>query len=163
MSPESPAFTVAAVDVSVVRPLRHLYLRPDQPVAAVAYKSDDCETCHHVAARDAEGTVIGVGTSHYADRVAGQPPFGHPGLRIRGMAVTDAWRSKGVGAALIAAMLEAGAEAGMVEAWANARTASLSFYRRHGFSEVSQVFELPTIGEHVVVAVSLAKWAKKAT
>ncbi len=36
----APTFTIAEVDVEVVRPLRHKYLRPDQPEAAVEYVSD---------------------------------------------------------------------------------------------------------------------------
>ncbi len=159
---ESPAFTVAEVDVEAVRPMRHRHLRPDQPVDAVAYKSDDCETCRHFAATDAEGKLIGVGTSHHADRVAGQPPFGTPGARVRGMAVEDAWRGKGVGGALINAMVDAAVEQGMVEVWANARTANRGLYTRAGFEEVSQAFELPGMGECVVVAIGLAKRVKKA-
>ena len=159
---EGPGFTVAEVDVEVVRPLRHRHLRPDQPESAVAYQSDDCETCRHFAARDVDGTVIGVGTSHHGDRVAGQPPFGSPGVRIRGVAVEDEWRGKGVAIAIIEAMLDAAVEEGMVEVWANARTALRSFYTRVGFAEVSQEFDLPTLGEHVVVSMNLTKWAKKA-
>ena len=161
-SPDAPAFSVVEVDVEAVRPMRHRHLRPDQPEDAVEYKSDDCETCRHFAAYDGEGNLIGVGTSHHADRVAGQPPFGSPGLRIRGMAVEDDWRGKGVGSALIHAMVDAAVEEGMVEAWANARTAARTLYARAGFKEVSQEFDLPTIGEHVVVAMSLAKRVKKA-
>ncbi len=159
---DAPAFSVKEVEVEAVRPLRHRHLRPDQPTDAVEYKSDDCPTCRHFAAYDAEGILIGVGTSHHADRVAGQPPFGSPGLRIRGMAVEDDWRGKGVGTALLDAMVEAGVEEGMVEAWANARTAARNLYARAGFKEVSQEFDMPSIGEHVVVAMSLVKRVKKA-
>ena len=164
MSDEVPAppFTVAEVDVEVVRPLRHRHLRPDQPEDAVAYQSDDCPTCRHFAATDAEGVIIGVSTSHHADRVAGQAPFGTPGLRIRGMAVEDTWRGKGVGAALIEAMVDAGVEEGLAEVWANARTAARGLYTRAGFKEVSQEFDLPTIGEHIVVAMNISKRVKKA-
>lgn len=159
---EGGDITVEEVPVDVVRPLRHRHLRPDQSEDAVEYKSDDCETCRHFAVRDADGAIIGVGTSHHADRVAGQAPFGTPGVRIRGMAVEDDWRGQGVGAALIGAMVGAAVAEGMVEMWANARTNVRQFYTRNGFKEVSQAFELPHIGEHVVVAMSLAKRVKRA-
>jgi N-acetylglutamate synthase-like GNAT family acetyltransferase len=158
----APGFTIAEADADLVRPLRHRYLRPDQPLGAVAYKSDECPTCRHFAATDTAGAVIGVGTMHFADRVAGQPPFGAPGMRIRGMAVEDDWRGKGVGAGLVARMLEIALEAGIVEVWANARTANRGFYARNGFTEVSGEFELPTMGEHVVVALGVEKAAKRA-
>jgi GNAT superfamily N-acetyltransferase len=150
-----PAFTIEVADADTVRPLRHKHLRPDQPMDKVKYMSDECVTCRHFAARDSAGVIVGVGSLHFNDRVAGQPPFGVPGMRIRGMAVEDEWRGKGVGAGLIGAMLEVGREAGIVEAWANARTKNRGFYVRNGFSEVSHEFEIPTIGEHVVVALSL--------
>lgn len=160
--PATPAFTIEEVDVEVVRPLRHRHLRPDQPRDAVAYESDTCETCRHFAARDAEGKVIGVATLHFQDRVAGLPPFGSPGMRMRGMAVEDDWRGKGVGAGLVARMLDFALAAGIAEAWANARTGNRRFYLKNGFREVSSAFELPSIGEHIVVARSLQKAAKKA-
>jgi len=156
------AFTVAEVAVEVVRPLRHRYLRPDQPEDSVEYQSDDCATCRHFAAHDSEGNLIGVSTSHHANRVAGHPPYGSPGLRIRCIAVEDDSRGKGVGIALIEALPDAAVEEGIDEAWANARTSVRAFYQRAGFAEVSQEFDLPTIGAHVVVAMSLAKRAKKA-
>ena len=161
-APATPGFTIEEVDVEVVRPMRHRHLRPDHPEDAVTYQSDTCETCRHYAARDADGHVIGVGTLHFQDRVAGQPPFGSPGMRLRGMAVEDAWRGKGVGAGLIVRMIEHGVESGMAEAWANARTANRRFYLRSGFREVSSEFEIPSMGAHVVVALSLAKATKKA-
>ncbi len=36
----APTFTIDEVDADVVRPLRHKYLRPDQPEDAVEYASD---------------------------------------------------------------------------------------------------------------------------
>jgi N-acetylglutamate synthase-like GNAT family acetyltransferase len=157
-----PAFTIEEVGVDVVRPVRHRHLRPNQPADAVSYQSDTCETCRHFAARDTSGAVIGVGSLNLEDRVAGQPPFNKPGMRLRGMAVEDAWRGKGVGAGLVGRMIEVGVESGIVEVWANARTANRRFYLKNGFKEVSSPFEIPGIGEHVVVALSLGKAVKKA-
>ncbi len=157
----TPAFTIQQVDVEDVRPLRHKHLRPDQPEDAVCYQSDAEETCCHFAARDAQGNVIGTGSLNREDRVAGQPPFGTPGMRIRGITVDDAWRGKGVGTAMIAHLLEYGRAQGIAEAWGNARTENLRFYVRNGFREVSGSFEIPTIGDHVVVALSLLPKGRK--
>ncbi len=158
---ETP-FTIEEVDVDVVLPLRHKHLRPDQPPDAVVYGSDDCETCRHFAARDAEGRVIGTGTLRQENRVAGQPPFTEPGMRIRGLTVEDDWRGRGVGAAIVARILEHGREHEMAEAWGNARTENLRFFLKNGFKEVSASFEIPTIGGHVVVALSLRARGRKA-
>ncbi len=160
---EAPAaFSIDEVGVEVIRPLRHKYLRPDQPEDAVCYQTDGQETCRHFAAKDAEGQVIASGTLNLEDRVAGQPPFGTPGMRIRGIAVEDDWRGKGVGAAMVGHLLEEGRASGVAEAWGNARTENLRFYAKNGFAEVSGAFEIPTIGEHVVVALSLLPKGRKA-
>lgn len=149
---EDPGFKVVEVDVEVVRPLRRKYLRPHRPPEEVAYESDDDPTARHMAAKDARGRVVGIGSLHMEDRVAGQEPFRSPGMRLRGFAVEDVWRGRGVGVALVEAALAVGRAAGAAEAWGNARTRNLNFYTRAGFSEVSSEFELPGMGPHVVVA-----------
>lgn len=148
---EDPQFEIEAVDVEVVRPLRRKLLRPDQAAEAVEYASDVKESARHFAAKDAEGRVIGVGSLHFEDRVAGLEPFGAPGMRIRGMAVEDDWRGKGVGAGLLERMLDVARAAGIQEAWANARAQNLGFYERSGFRPMSSEFEIPGIGPHVVM------------
>ena len=154
-------WTVHAVPVDEVRALRLKYLRPGGSDDDVVYKTDDDPTAQHFAAKDEDGNVVGVGSMHVENRVAGVAPYGVPGMRIRGMAVEETWRGRGVGADIIRAMVRAGCEAGMTEAWANARTANLGFYQRTRFKPVSSAFEIPRIGEHVVMARSLEKEAKK--
>ncbi len=62
----------------------------------------------------------------------------------------------------MAKILEYGRENAMAEAWGNARTQNLGFYKKNGFKEVSGEFEIPTIGEHIVVALSLEPKGRKA-
>ena len=123
--------------------MRARLLRPGQPEESVVYKSDADESARHFAAKDADGNVVGVGSLHFEDRRAGVEPFGSPGMRIRGMAVEDSWRGKGVGAGLLEAMLEVGTGAGIQEAWANARSKNLGFYERSGFRAMSSEFDIP--------------------
>lgn len=153
-------WTVHEVDVEVVRPLRLKYLRPGADAADVEYRTDEDGSARHFAARDEHGTVVGVGSMHFENRVAGVAPYLNPGMRLRGMAVEDDWRGRGVGADLIRAMVRVGCDAGMQEVWANARTANLGFYQRTRFKPVSSAFEIPQIGEHVVMARSLVKEAR---
>jgi N-acetylglutamate synthase-like GNAT family acetyltransferase len=151
------SFRIDEVSVETVRPLRQRLLRPDQPEDAVSYRSDEDHTARHFAAHDEGGRVVGIGSLHFENRVAGRGPFGEPGMRIRGMAVDDEWRGCGVGKGLLERMLAAGREAGVMEAWANARTATLGFYRRSGFHAMSSEFEIPDIGPHIVMACSLVE------
>jgi GNAT superfamily N-acetyltransferase len=149
---EVPEFRVVEVDAAAVRPLRRKHLAPTGALEEVTYRSDANPTARHFAAMDENDRIVGIGSLHMEDRVAGQEPFGSPGMRLRAFAVEDDWRGRGVGVALVEAALEVGREAGVVEVWGNARTGNLEFYARTGFSEVSSEFELPGLGPHVVVA-----------
>lgn len=164
MSPSASDWNVDPVDAEAVRPLRLAYLRPGQAPEAVAYKSDEDPSAAHFAVRNADGDLIAIGSLHAENRVAGQPPHRHPGIRIRGMATHEDRRSQGLGSAVCQRMIEEARERGALEVWANARTNVRPFYARLGFTVVSAPFTIPTIGEHVVMALPLkAQAAPKAT
>ncbi|MEL7485119.1 MAG: GNAT family N-acetyltransferase, partial [Planctomycetota bacterium] len=77
---------------------------------------------------------------------------GRDGVRIRGMATLPEHRGLGYGRSLIErGLAEIAAGKGDV-AWCNARTTASEYYQRVGFSVASEVFELPDIGPHVVMA-----------
>jgi N-acetylglutamate synthase-like GNAT family acetyltransferase len=149
------SYEIGEATAEEVRPLRSRYLRPDHPDEAVVYKSDIDETARHFAARDAEGRILAVASLCVMDRVAGIPPFGHPGMRMRGLAVEDDSRGKGIGAAMVAHLLEIAREAGVAEAWATAPTRNLPFFRKHKFRPMSSEFEVAGFGMHRVVARNL--------
>ena len=152
---QQDSFTISECDVEAVRPLRMAKLHPDKAAEASVYKSDEDPTARHFCAMDADGEVIGIGSLQQVDRVAGQGPFVSPGLRLRGLAVIDSWRGKGIGAALVAHMVEVGVAAGCAEAWANARRRNLRFFERNQFQLMSAEFEITGVGPHVVVARKL--------
>ena len=76
----------------------------------------------HAVALDARGNPIGT---------ARLLPDG----RIGRMAVLEDWRGKGVGAALLHAMLERARSRSMARAFLHAQVQAAGFYRRFGFSE----------------------------
>ena len=76
--------------------------------------------CHHVIARDADGHPIGTG------RLT-------PEHRIGRMAVLPAWRGKGVGDALLRALLDEARKLGWREVSLHAQVSAINFYARHGF------------------------------
>jgi predicted GNAT family N-acyltransferase len=82
---------------------------------------------HYALAETAAGEVIATG------RLL---PDGHVGR----MAVAAAWRGRGVGGAVLEALVaEAGAR-GMESVVLNAQTHALGFYRAHGFVEEGEEF-----------------------
>ncbi len=70
------------------------------------------------------------------------------------MATEPDVRGAGFGAALVAACIEHAAASGGGELWCNARMGALGFYRRMGFDVVSEEFDIPGIGPHVVMVRS---------
>ncbi|WP_255322824.1 GNAT family N-acetyltransferase [Lysobacter sp. K5869] len=76
--------------------------------------------CQHVLAFDADGAPIGTG------RLT-------PDRRIGRMAVLAAWRGRGVGEALLEALLRRAAELGWREVSLHSQASAIGFYARHGF------------------------------
>ena len=59
------------------------------------------------------------------------------------MAVEPAFERRGIGSALVAALVEHARAAGMRSVWLNARVTALPFYERLGFSAEGEVFRTP--------------------
>ena len=83
--------------------------------------------CHHVIARDASGQPIGTG------RLT-------PERKIGRMAVLKPWRNKGVGDALMVALMNQARGLGWTEVSLNAQVSALAFYARHGFEPYGERF-----------------------
>ncbi|KAA2286125.1 GNAT family N-acetyltransferase [Arenimonas fontis] len=83
--------------------------------------------CHHVIARDADNRPIGTG------RLT-------PERKIGRMAVLPEWRGRGVGDALLRALLEQARALGWPEVGLNAQVQAIDFYARHGFQPYGERF-----------------------
>ena len=137
--------SIRPVTAEDIRPLRHRVLRPGQAYLETRYPGDDAGV--HFGAFDGD-RLVGIASIYEEDRVDG--PAG--GWRLRGMATDPEVRGTGFGAALVVACLEHIAGAGGTEVWCNARMAAVGFYRRAGLEVVSEKFDVPGIGAHVVMA-----------
>ena len=148
-----PPFAVERVDPALTHALRHRVLRAGQPASAVNTASDDHPEAAAFAARTGDGTVVGTVI------VAPEPcPFlpDRPGAwRLRGMATDEAWRSRGIGAALLAVALDHMRAQGGTLVWCNARTPARAFYERAGFRAHGDEWVDPLIGPHVAMARTL--------
>lgn len=86
----------------------------------------------HVLARDAAGTPIGTG------RLV-PPQTGSP-ARIGRMAVLKAWRSRGIGAALLRTLIERARACGYAALEMHAQSHAIAFYERFGFAAYGEEF-----------------------
>jgi GNAT superfamily N-acetyltransferase len=122
--------------------LRREVLRGGRPVAL---PGDDDPSVFHVGGYD--GDLL-VGTGNVRREAAPWAP-GVPAWRLRGMATYAGRRGEGVGALVLAALVDHCRREGGGELWCNARTGARSFYAREGFTEVGEEWTDPEIGPHV--------------
>lgn len=132
--PECPplrSFTVRVgrwpQDEEAVRELRTQVFVEEQGVPAEIERDGRDPQCLHVVAESDSGRLIGT---------ARLLPAGQIGR----MAVARAWRRRGVGAALLDALLRLARERDMPEPFLHAQAGAVSFYENRGFKTVGPPF-----------------------
>ena len=131
---------IERMPVEVIRPLRHRVLRPGLPAESAKFDGDDDpETIHLAVLVDRE--VVGCVT------LLPNPLDGRPAWQLRGMAVDEACRNRGIGSAVLEAVNSALPFEHTL--WCNARVPVSAFYIRHSWVTVSKPFDIPTVGPHV--------------
>jgi predicted GNAT family N-acyltransferase len=124
MSTEKPTFRVEAIDyeqgLAELRAVRETVFVQEQNVPIEEEWDALDPQCLHVIARDDSGLPIGTG------RLT-------PEHRVGRMAVLPDWRGRGVGDALLAALVEVARQRGWRELALNAQVSAFGFYARHGF------------------------------
>jgi len=136
------------IDLRTVRQIRHQLLRPHQQPWEIVFDGDDeADTLHIGAFRDE--VLVGVVSAMREPPPGDQDPHA---WRLRGMATVPEVRGQGYGGALLGRCLRHAVDRGGDLAWCTARVPAVGFYRRYGFESVGDVFEIPAIGTHVVMA-----------
>lgn len=157
---EQSAIRVVRITPAQTHALRRDVLRDGDPEAEVVWpRDDDSQTCHFGAVKD--GAVVAIGTV-YAAPIAPQawaprggseiPPGQH--WQFRGMASAAHARGSGCGAAVLEAIFShvRSVGAGTPQlVWCNARVIAIGFYEKYGMAIVSDRFDIPTVGPHVVM------------
>lgn len=110
-----------------VMPVRMAVFLVEQGVPEDIERDEFDAVSRHAIARDEAGAVVATG------RLL---PDGHIGR----MAVAAPLRGKGVGGAVLEALVAEAARTGLAEVALNAQVHALAFYRRHGFVEYGDVF-----------------------
>jgi len=143
-------YTVRRVPVERTRALRKAVLRPYLPEDDPYVLDDDhLPTTVSFAAVTPDDTVIGTA------RVTPEPPpfdsERERSWRLRGMATSPESRNRGVGSAVLAAVMGHIAQSGGGILWCNARVDALGLYERGGMRRWGEVWDEPHIGPHVVM------------
>ena len=135
---------IKRVDAATIRPLRRAILRPTRPPEASVYDQDDDPTTVHLASYDDTSGELIACVTVFPEAVDDEPRA----WRLRGMAVEADRRGTGLGAALLAAAVEAVRDAGAPLLWCEAREAAQGFYEKHGFVGCGELFPIPVAGPH---------------
>jgi predicted GNAT family N-acyltransferase len=142
---EPSTVTVDEVPAAVTYSLRGAVLRPDG--GEITWAGDEDPATFHLAARTADGAVVGVVRFSPAPcpyRSGATAPW-----QLRGMATDRAVRGTGAGRALVKEGRARVAARGGDLVWCDARVPVVGFYERLGFTVVSEPFDKPGIGPHV--------------
>ncbi|WP_149193587.1 GNAT family N-acetyltransferase [Luteimonas suaedae] len=137
---EAVDYAAASADLRAVR--ETVFVREQQVPPELELDATD-PLCAHVLARDAGGRPIGTGRMDDAGRIGR-------------MAVLADWRDRGVGAALLQALLRIARERGLKEVVLHAQAGAIAFYTRHGFVPVGERFQEAGI-EHQTMRRALAR------
>ncbi|TFV83019.1 GNAT family N-acetyltransferase [Blastococcus sp. CT_GayMR16] len=143
--------TVDEATAEVTYALRGAVLRPNG--GEITWAGDEDPATFHLAARTADGAVVGVVRFSPAPcpwRSAAAP------WQLRGMATDATVRGTGAGRALVVDGLARVADRGGDLVWCDARVAAAGFYERMGFTVVTEEFDKPGIGPHVGMVTNLS-------
>lgn len=136
-----PAFTVVLADYDrdfdALRAVRETVFVREQGVPPALELDAADPHCVHVVALDEHGVAIGTG--RLLPPETGTAGDGHapadetPAARIGRMAVLADWRARGVGDALLRALMGAARDQGWTRVALHAQATAIRFYQRHGF------------------------------
>ena len=122
---------------ALAAPIRFEVFVREQRVPAEIELDENDALCVHAIAFDGEDAV---GTGRLL-------PDGHIGR----MAVLGKWRRRGIGAAILRALIEAAARRGDREIALSAQVHAVDFYRAHGFRPVGEVYQEAGIAHQAMV------------
>jgi predicted GNAT family N-acyltransferase len=121
----SPAFRVRLVDWRDASPIltriRTTVFVGEQGVPSEIEIDGRDPGCVHAVAEDASGEAIGTGRLM-------------PDGRIGRMAVLAPWRGRGVGAAILALLMDEAKRRGFAQVYLHSQVHAKDFYARHGFT-----------------------------
>lgn len=146
-------FRVEQVPAARTYALRHEVLRPHTPIESVGEPGDDTPPAAAFAALTPDDGVLGTAVV----RPAPCPwrPEVPRAWRLRGVATTPDVRGRGLGTAVLRAVVEYVQRHGGELIWCNARTPALNLYLREGFVTEGEQWIDPEIGPHIRMWLAL--------
>jgi len=134
-----------------ILPIRNEVLREGQLTSEQCrFPGDDQPESFHLGCFEDENLacIASFHQQNYQD-------YSGKGYQLRGMATLPAWQGKGLGKNLVHYALHHLQSISADYVWCNAREVAVRFYRAAGFEVISDAFDIPGIGPHYVMYISL--------
>jgi GNAT superfamily N-acetyltransferase len=147
------AYTVEQVSPDVTRPLRQALLKRNSTLDDLAESDGDYPTAGYFAAIGQQRRILAVASTRPE-----APPWPHDAAhpwRIRGVVTVEDARGRGIGSAVIQAVLQHIGRRGGDLAWLNGRTSARDFYEHLGFIQRGGEWDDPESGPHMTMVRSL--------
>jgi predicted GNAT family N-acyltransferase len=142
---------VRQISAAETVPLRHAVLRPGRPVETAYFAGDDLQsTAHFGAFRN--GRLLCVASLFEAE-LRDEP--GVAAIQLRGMATAAEAQRTGLGRELVRGCVRFAREKRARLLWCNARTYASGFYSKLGFEIVGKEFDIPDVGPHYRMKLTL--------
>ena len=141
-------FRIKEVSAEETYPVRQEVLRPGRPPGECIFEGDSEETTLHLAIfKDTEIVAVASymknSSPQFSSKIQNQ---------LRGMAVKESQRGKGLGAML----LKKGEKILLqrhenLVLWFNARETAINFYEKFGYTTIGEKFMIPNVCMHIVM------------
>jgi GNAT superfamily N-acetyltransferase len=135
---------VKEIPAELTYDIRHIVLRTGLPRDTCYWETDRLPGVFHIGGW-LDGRMTGAATFQ-PEEDPSRP--GGPAYRLRGMAVLEEARGKGVGKLMLLAGEDRIRQMGISYIWCDARIGAVDFYLKHDWIRYGDVFEIPTAGLH---------------
>jgi GNAT superfamily N-acetyltransferase len=147
------SYTVEQVSPETTRPLRQALLKQSSTLEDLAQSDGSYPTAGYYAAIGQRGRILAVASARPE-----APPWPHEAehpWRVRAVATVDEARGRGIGSAVMRAVLNHIRSHGGDFAWLNGRTPARAFYQHLGFIQHGGEWNDPESGPHMTMVRSL--------
>jgi GNAT superfamily N-acetyltransferase len=145
---------VQQVPPEVTRPLRQRLFKQNSTLEDLAQADGDYSTAGYYAVLGPGGEVLAIGSARPE-----RPPWPHDAVspwRIRAVATVEGQRRRGLGTAIMQAVLNHVRRHGGDMVWLNGRTPARRFYERLGFTQRGDDWNDPESVPHMTMFLSLS-------
>lgn len=146
-----PTMEVKLISANDTVKIRHKMLREDRDESTCLFDGDNEDSTIHLGAF-IDKKLVSVASFYLENSDIYPEPVQ---FRLRGMATLPDYQGKGLSSALIKTSLPMIKRNQCRRIWCNARTTAKGFYKKTGFTEDSEIFNIPDVGPHIQMSFNI--------